>query len=347
MAKISETELRRKLKKGGAGSGGTSGPSATKVGSTWEYSEAVLYLAYASALTGVSSAGLITNQSDATDFQFSPFNSAGTLLTWRGSLFSKSMYASGDATDYIWEDITVYSGSVSFVRYYTESSEIKSNIGDPDGSPAGITWTSIAPAAAIPGSAFWIAEQYTMNGIESDWAINQVKTKSAGFGLVSWTKSPATVKPALNSTQWNDDTLLAVGAFTGETYSNITEIGYGTAVVITYSDGKLYGLLKNVSGTATWVTPSNFIDGDLVVDGTINTDQITANAIVTGKIATSAITSNEIATGAVTATKVNLTPGDVGAGSSSVSGQRMNITSSKIRIYDSAGNLRVTLGDLS
>jgi len=355
MAKMTETELRIKLRKGGSG-GGVSGPTAVKVGSTWEYSSEVLYLAYATGITSAT-AGVISNQSDATGFQLTPFDVAGSLLTWRGSMFSKSMYQSGDATDYIWEDITSSSGSVSFIRYYTESSEIESNIGTPDTPGAGITWTSIAPAATIPGSAFWIAEQYTMNGVESAWAIKQYKTKSAGFGLVAWTKSPVGAMPALNSTAWNTDTLLATGAFTGETYSNITELGYGTAVVITYSDGKLQGLLKNVSGVATWVSAPNFIEGDLIVDGSVNADQIAANAITTAKIDAGAVTASEIAANAITAENLLLTagtagatgifPSTIGAGSSATSGERMVINSSSIKIYDSSNTLRVVLGNLS
>jgi len=301
MAKMTETELRIKLRKGGSG-GGSSGPTATRVGDTWEYSEAVLYLAYASNITSATTSGIIANQSDATGFQLTPFNSAGSLLNWRGSMFSKSMYQSGDATDYIWEDITSSSGAVSFIRYYTNSTRLMINLGTPDTPGAGVTWISIPPTDPIPGTAFWVAEQYTMNNVESSWEVYPVKTKAAGFGLVAWTKSPVTAMPALNSTAWNDDVLVAVSAHTGTTYSSVTEIGYGTAIVITYSDGKLYGLLREVSGVATWVVAPNFIEGDLIVDGTINADQIGANAITAGKL---------LVTGSGADTIV---PGTIGAG---------------------------------
>ena len=356
MAKMTETELRIKLRKGGSGtSSGTSGPTAVKVGSDWEYSEEVLYLSYASGITSATD-GIISNQSDASGFQLTPFNVAGTLMPWRGSMFTKSMYQSGDATDYLWENISSSAGAASFLRYYTYSSEIESNIGNPDTPGVGVAWVGISPSVAIPGAAFWVAEQYTMNGIESAWVVKKYKTKSAGFGLVAWTKSPVGAMPALNSTAWNTDTLLATGAFTGETYNNITELGYGTAVVITYSDGKLQGLLKNVSGVATWVSAPNFIEGDLLVDGTINSDQITTNAIVASKIATnaitatkivsSAITADKIASGAVTSTKVSLVPSDVGAGAAGTSGERLVISSNRIDIYDASNNLRIRLGEL-
>ena len=116
MSKISETELQRRLRELKA-KVNAPGPTATKVGSTWEYTEPVLYLASASALSGLTTAGTIANQSDATDFGMSPFTATGTLKQYRGYLFSKSMYASGDATDYIWEDSTAVTAGVTYTRY--------------------------------------------------------------------------------------------------------------------------------------------------------------------------------------------------------------------------------------
>lgn len=343
MARITETELRRKLREARF-SGSSSGATATKVGSTWEYSEPVLYLVYATNISNIGTDGTIQNQSDATGFQYEAFTSTGTLLPWRGYLFSKSMYASGDPTDYIWEDITTYSGSVSFVRYYTDSSGLQVNIGNPTNPGSGVTWTSIDPALAIPANAYWVAEQYTFNGVVSDWEVYPVKSKQSGTPLASYTITGRN-KPLLSSQQWSDDTLAAMTAHTGESYSSVTEFGYGTAVVIAYDDGKQVGLYREVAGVGTWVAPTDFIDGDLVVDGTINTDKLSANSVTADKIQSNAITSDKIAANAVTASKVSLVPADVGAGATSGSNS-LRISSSKIEIY-SGGVLRVKLGDLS
>ena len=80
MAKISETELQKRLRKLEAAA---LDPSDTVVLTDDQYtlSENVVYLAYASALANLSS-GSITNQSDATDFQFSPFSDSGTLMPY-------------------------------------------------------------------------------------------------------------------------------------------------------------------------------------------------------------------------------------------------------------------------
>ena len=284
MAKISETELQRRLRKA-SGGGANSGPTATKVGSTWEYTEPVLYLAYADSLTNLNSVNFtIPNQSDAIGFSMSPFNAAGTLRQWRGYLFSKSMYASGDPTDYIWEDVTAVSSTVSYVRYYSTDPKLQTYMGDPTNPGAGVTWTSISTGSAVPASAFWVAEKYTFNGVESAWVLFPVKSKEVGTPLASYIIVGRN-KPALTDAQWSADTLVAMGSHTGETYSSIKEFGYGTAVVIEYDDGKQYGLYKkNSSGVGEWVAPNTFIDGDLLVNGTINSDKIMANTILGEKI---------------------------------------------------------------
>jgi len=279
MAKISETELQRRLRKA-SGGGTNSGPTAVKVGSTWEYTDPVLYLAYTDSLTNLDTTNnTIPNQSDAVGFSMSPFNSTGGLRQWRGYLFSKSMYASGDPTDYIWEDVTAVSSTVTYVREYSTDAKLLTYMGDPDNPGTGITWTSIATGSPVPASAFWVAEKYTFNGVTSSWVLFPVKSKEVGTPLAC--------------TQWSDDTLVAMGAHTGETYSSVKEFGYGTAVVIKYDDGKQFGLyVKNSSGVGEWVAPTTFIDGALLVDGTINADKILANTITGEKIsATTTITA--------------------------------------------------------
>jgi hypothetical protein len=144
-------------------------------------------------------------------------------------------------------------------------------------------------------------------------------------------------KPTLNDSTWKADVLLAAASNTGLTYSLHTELGFGAVVVISYDNGKLFGILRDVSGTATWQVPADVVDGDLVVDGTITTHHIAANTIKAANIEA----------GAITGTEVTMVPADVGAGSSGSSGNRMVINSSTVKVYDSSGVLRVTLGDLS
>jgi hypothetical protein len=172
MAKISETELQKRLRKLEAS---IADPSDTVVLTDDQYTltENVIYIAYASALSNLVN-GIIPNQSDATDFQYSPYNIAGVLMAYRGYFSSTSIYASGDPTDYLWESTTGLSGFESSERYYTTSTGLLTTLGNPTEPGSGITWTVISPGAAVPGTAIWLAERYTVSGITSGWSITSV-----------------------------------------------------------------------------------------------------------------------------------------------------------------------------
>ena len=172
MAKISETELQKRLRKLEAAA---LDPSDTVVLTDDQYtlSENVVYLAYASALSNLVN-GNISNQSDATDFQYSPYNAAGVLLAFRGYFSSNSIYASGDPTDYTWESTSGLTGFTSSERFFTTSTGVLSTLGNPTEPGSGITWTIISSGSAVPGTAVWLAERFTVSGITSGWTINAV-----------------------------------------------------------------------------------------------------------------------------------------------------------------------------
>ena len=176
MAKISETELRRKLKKLEVDSSG-GGASIEKVGDQYEYDKTVIYLAYASALSNLSS-GTIPSQSDATDFQFSPYNDSGVLLAYRGYFINRSIYQSGDPTDYTWESTSGASGFTSSERYYTTSTGLLNTLGNPTKPGTDIIWTVITAGTAVPGTAVYLAERFTLTttagAVTSNWDITPV-----------------------------------------------------------------------------------------------------------------------------------------------------------------------------
>jgi len=176
MAKITETELRRKLKKLEAGSSSSSA-LVKRVGDQYEYAQDFIYIAYASALSNLSD-GTIPSQSDATDFQFEPYDTTGNLLTYRGYFINKSVYQSGDPTDYLWEATSGASGFTSSERYYTTSTGLQNTLGNPTKPGSGITWTVITAGTAVPGTAVYLAERYTITttegAISSSWKISAV-----------------------------------------------------------------------------------------------------------------------------------------------------------------------------
>jgi len=169
MAKISETELQKRLKRIEADK--SNNQLVHKVNDQYEYIMDYIYVAYASALANLS-AGKITNQSDATTFQYSPYDADGDLLTYRGYYVSRSVYASGDPTDYTWE---LTSGAINFTsseRQYTTTGGLESALGTPTKPGGGVTWTAVTAGTAIPNTAIWIATRHTINDITSNWVLS-------------------------------------------------------------------------------------------------------------------------------------------------------------------------------
>ena len=354
-------EIERRLKKlEKDGSGG--GPLVTNVGdNTYEWTEEYTWIAYASDINNASSEGIITSQQDAVDFSFGAISEIGVPFGWLGYWTTKSLVQSGDPTDYIWTDLTVSTPASSIALYYTESTGLLPAVGNPTYPGAGITWTSFS--GSTPASAFWVATQYTINGTKTPWRIVPVRTKQADLGLIIHTISGRN-KPTMNDSVWKADAITAISTFTGNTYSTTNEMGFGTVIGITYDNGKLFGMLKKVSGVATWVTTSTFIDGELLVTETVVTDKIAANAVTGTKISsTTTITAGSgnnvgVLDGADGTYRIyagHATPasapfrvkqdGTVIIESAS-SGSRLVIDDDKIKVFDGS-TLRVQLGNLA
>ena len=210
MAKISETELQKRLRKLES-ENDVSNDLVERVGDQYQYTKTFIYVAYAHALANLS-AGKITSQSDATTFQYSPYDAAGTLLTYRGYFLSKAIYASGDPTDYTWEATSGNIGFTSSERYYTTTKGLESLLGTPTKPGASVTWTVINPGTAVPTTAIWLAIRHTINDITSNWVIMPYGT-------------------------YVDTTIIADDAVTGAKISSATTITAGTGNNVGVLDG--------------------------------------------------------------------------------------------------------------
>jgi len=192
----------------------------------------------------------------------------------------------------------------TYEKKYTTSPGLLSEIGTPDSNPLLVTWVTFTGSA--PSTAYWIAEQFTIDSVAKGWDIFPVQAKDGGLPFVKGTRtgnrpSGANDTARLATTQWTADAVAVVSIFTGRSYTYPKEFGYGTVVVITYAgepNDKLIGKYTRGSGGAdTWVVPGTIIDGDLVVDGTIASDKIQANSINASKLlitGTGAITASTI-----------------------------------------------------
>lgn len=328
MAKISETELQRRLKaleksKGSspkilvsntdpAGTGyadgsehynSTTGNLFIFSGLAWNLSSNKLHIRYATAVTNLSSAGIAPSQGDVIGFSELPYTSGGVQRDYRG-LFFGGATASTDPTDYEWTLTAGESGAVpTYERHYSTTAGLSEEMGNPTTPGSGVTW--VVTLNSAPSTAYWVAERFTISGIVSAWQIYPVQAKDGGLPFVNYTKAGFNM-PVLGDSTWIADAVIAVSSFTGRTYTNQKEFGYGTVVVITYDNGKLYGTYKRSGVSDTWLPPTSFIDGDLIVDGTVAADHLQANSVGADKIQAGAITVDKVQAAAITSEKITM-----------------------------------------
>jgi len=293
MAKITETEIRRRLKKLEFKNTGQS-PLIKRIGDQFEYTEDYIYVAYASALSGLSN-GKITNQSDATDFQYGPYDRTGALMAYRGFFESRSIHQSGDPTDYYWESTSGQSGYNSSERYYTTSTELKSDLGNPTNPGTGVTWTSLSSGASIPSSAVWLAERHTTKNVTSAWAITAIAAYVSSTLMVPG--SVITEKIAANAITTAKILNSAI---------NADKIANNAVTVNKILDNSINSdkIANNAVTTAK------------ILDDAIDTDKIAANAVSTNEIAANAITANEIQANTIGANEIaanTITAGEIAA----------------------------------
>jgi len=251
----------------------TSNQLIEKVGDQYQYAKEFVYLAYASALSNLSN-GSITNQSDATDFQFSPFSDSGTLMPYRGFFTNKSIYQSGDPTDYTWQSTSGMVGYTASERYFTSSTKRLEELGNPTKPGTGVTWTAINSGAGIPGAAIWFAERFKINSVWANWSITAVGP---------WVGSDFLVDGAIIEAK------IATNAIT-------------TAKILNdaIDNDKIAANAVNTNQIA-----ADAIVANKILAGEIGANHIAANAITAGKINTDAVTAGTIAAGAVTAVKID------------------------------------------
>jgi len=244
-----------------------------KVGDQYQYTKEFVYLAYASALANLSN-NRIPNQQDATNFQFSPFSDAGTLMAYRGFFTNKSIYQSGDPTDYTWQSTSGMTGYTASERYYSVSTKRLEELGNPTKPGNGVTWVVINAGSGIPSAAIWFAERFKINSVFSHWSITAVGP---------WVGSDFLVDGAIIEAK------IAANAIT------VNKILNGAIQA---------GKIANNAVTADTIAANSIVAGKIATNA-ITAGKITAGAIDASKIAANAITANSIAANAITTGKIS------------------------------------------
>jgi hypothetical protein len=249
MATISETELQKRLHKLEYGSS-TSSPLVHRVDGVYEYTRDYVYVAYASDIQlGTCSlsqhtnqvdcegnsgtweeypVGVIQNQSEATDFQYSPYTTGGNLLSWMGHFVSRSVHPSGDPVDYIWESTA---GNTGFTteRQYSTSTDLKLNIGDPQTEPS--LWTTLTAVESIPSTAVWLAERHQLNYVYSGWEVTPISNYvSATFLTTGSVTADAILANQVKASKIDVDDKIQLGNVNDSgVYYNKTSLGDASA----------------------------------------------------------------------------------------------------------------------
>ena len=115
---------------------------------------------------------------------------------------------------------------------------------------------------------------------------------------------------------------------------------------VNYSESKVY------TG-GTWIALTAYINGNLLVTGTILSAALATDSVTAVKIQAGAITAGKIAAGSVTADRLNVTGlatiSSIISGTirTATSGGRTEISDNIIKVFNDAGNLKVKIGNLA
>ena len=273
-----------------------------KVGDQYQYDKDIVYIAYASALSNLVT-GKITNQSDATSFQFTPYNSSGVLLPFRGYFTNKSIYQSGDPTDYTWESTDDLEGYNSVERKFTTSTGLIETLGTPTKPGSGVTWTTINAGSSIPATAIWYAERFTLAGTTSNWNIIAVGAYISSGQLVDSAviaakiaNSAITTAKILNDAIDNDK--IAANAVNNDSIA-------ANAITANEIQAGSIGVQQLAANSVTAnAIAANSVTASEISAGTITASEIAANAITANAITAGTITAAELASNSVTSAKV-------------------------------------------
>jgi hypothetical protein len=163
---------------------------------------------------------------------------------------------------------------------------------------------------------------YSIDNMVSDSASFVIRAIYAGITIdktYSVTKSKSTFNGDTGSNGSNGSngargTVNIARSITGSTWSDteanlaLSSNGYGLPqtrdIVTLYNTSTNYSESKFYDGT-NWLSLDAYVNGNLLVTGTIVSDKIAANAITSVKIAANAITADKITAGTITADKID------------------------------------------
>ena len=190
----------------------------------------------------------------------------------------------------------------------------------------GTAWTAAVPATDVTGQI--TGTQITDDAITTTKiAANAVTADEINAGAVTAAKIAAAAVSA--------DKIAANAVVAGKIAADAVTAG-------TISAGAV---------SATQIA-ANAITSDKIFSGAVTTDKLAAGNVTADKIAAGAIITSKLAAGSVTADKMSVNElsavsANIGTFQSAPSGERVEISDDRIRVFDSNNQVRVVIGDLT
>jgi hypothetical protein len=256
-------EIQKRLTNLENGGNQANRPTVKKIGDQYQLEKDTVYTAYASALLNLSLDGKILNQSDASTFQLTPYDALGVILPFRGYFQNNSTYQSGDPTDYTWESTLEDEGFEFAERYFTVSTGLVDNLGNPTKPLNSTPWTALASGVAIPASAAFVAQRFnttnTSGSVSSPWKISPVgKYIDTGVIADNSITNPKMADNSINTTEIIDNAVtndkMAIDSVDSPEIvaGSVDDIHLATGITA----AKLIGPLPAIDGSALTNLPS-------------------------------------------------------------------------------------------
>ena len=229
---------------------------------------------------------------------------------------------------------------------YTWSAKSVKKLEGADGSNMGfqlISAGSEGEPSATERSFTVVADTFKIvNPDDVTWVWTNEANNEGYFDVPVGARAPFSVNSTTNEVSFDGKVSFTNVTGTSDValVSNLPTYTSGT-VNPTATTEPIQSVYLNTTDSSLWTyTSAGWVPGgdpDAITQATLNTALADNTTVING---------SKIITGTIDATKVSLSPADVGAGSNATTGSRMNITSDAIKIYQD-GILRVVIGNLS
>lgn len=217
------------------------------------------------------------------------------------------------------------------------------------GMNIGIDTTGTYTISNLTASAGSATIRAVYNGTTIDKTYSVIKQKISGLDGaqgVDGARGNVNLSRGITGSSWLDS----------EANLAISSQGFGLPrerdVVTLFNNSTSYSESKVYTVASGWIALTAYINGNLLVTGTVLAAAIATDAITAGKIQAGAITAGKIAAGSITADRMNVTQlsaitATIGTLRTATSGGRTEISDNVIKVFDETGTKRVQIGNLS